>query len=150
MTALSANFTLAEMTRSETALRKGIANVPTATHIGHLATLCETLLEPIRTLVGQPVRILSGYRCPELNTTVGGAKHSAHLDGRAADFEVGTMNLVTLFDLIRATDLPYDQVIQECGPTGWIHIAIAANGTAPRRQALTATGKPGAWVYVLV
>jgi uncharacterized protein YcbK (DUF882 family) len=47
-----------------------------------------TNLELIRELVGEPVHIISGYRCPEHNKQIGGARSSEHLTGRAADLKI--------------------------------------------------------------
>lgn len=144
---LSSHFTLEELTRSQTALRTGIDNTPTPTQIGQLQRLCETLLEPVRDLLGVPLHIDSGFRCPTLNAAVGGASNSAHLDGRAADIVPETLTLPNAFDAIRASDLPFDQLIIECN--AWIHIAVAADGN-PRRECLTASGGPGHWTYTRV
>lgn len=144
---LSVHFTLAELIRSQTAIRNGINNTPDQKTIGELQRLAVSILEPVHELLGVPLQISSGYRCPKLNALVGStAKHSAHLDGRAADFVPVGMDLREAFDAIRsAPGLPIDQVIIECGE--WIHIAIPALGQIPRRQALIASGRPGAWHY---
>lgn len=42
-------------------------------------------LNEARDLINIPFIILSGFRCPEHNKAVGGALHSAHLKGLAAD-----------------------------------------------------------------
>jgi zinc D-Ala-D-Ala carboxypeptidase len=44
------------------------------------------LLEGVRAELGVPLRVTSGYRSPDRNSTVGGAAHSQHMDGTAADF----------------------------------------------------------------
>lgn len=142
---LSPNFTLEEMVLSQTALRKGFDNTPGAEQVENLERLCETLLEPVRWMLSAPLRVNSGFRSPALNEAVGGAHNSAHMDGRAADVVPISVNLRTAFDRIRATQLPYDQVIIECN--AWIHLAIARKGEAPRRQALVAVGGPGNWHY---
>lgn len=144
---LSPHFTLEELVFSEVALRKGLDNVPPITEATNLARLCHTLLEPARDLLGSPLRIHSGYRSPAVNSAVGGAQNSAHMEGRAADLVPIDLPLLNAFHALRTSPLPFDQIIQECGPTGWIHIAIAIAGTIPRREALTATGHPGAWRY---
>lgn len=41
--------------------------------------------ETIRALWGQPIEVLSGYRTPEYNRKVGGAKLSLHVQGLAMD-----------------------------------------------------------------
>jgi len=149
MNRLSQHFTYDELTYSETALRKGIPNVPSDEQLVCLIRLCETILEPVRKILNAPMHINSGFRTPVLNTAVGGAHTSAHLTGEAADFVPIGLDLRTTFDILRAsTDVPYDQIIFEC--KAWIHIAVAPVGLKPRRQALTATGHAGDWVYQMV
>jgi hypothetical protein len=153
---LSPNFRLAEFTRSDTAARLGIVLSPSQQHIENLTRLCVMVLEPARTMLreafpGCVVQITSGFRTPELNVAIGGSKTSAHMDGRAADIEVrinGVEQDVTkVFAILRKSGLPFDQLIQECGPAGWNHIGIAKRGETPRGELLTATGTPGHWVY---
>jgi len=139
---LTQNFSLEEMTHSDVAQRRGFINQPNDEQIKNLEHLCNTLLEPIRSLLGCPLHINSGFRSSLVNSMVGGVHNSAHLDGRAADFVPIGKDLRACFEFIRLSDLPYDQVILECGT--WIHVAWAEN---PRKQALTASGKPGAWHY---
>jgi len=71
---LSANFTLKELTKSDTATRLGIDNTPDEAVIESLRLLCENILQPVRDHFGKPVKISSGYRSPELNSSpaVGG------------------------------------------------------------------------------
>lgn len=144
---LSPNFTLEELSTSEIALRKGLDNRLGEDEIAYLKRLCEELLEPARLLLGVPLHINSGFRSRAVNKAVGGSVMSAHTYGRAADTKPIGLDLLEAFDRLRHSDLPFDQLIQECGPTGWIHIAIAADDIEPRRQALTATGGPGNWKY---
>lgn len=91
-------------------------------------------------MLGVPLHINSGYRCPAVNAAVGGKIASAHMDGRAADFVPVGMYLREAFDKIKASDLPFDQLIVEYGT--WIHVAIARQGVDPRRQVLEIGGKP--------
>lgn len=147
MTQLSEHFSLEELIFSEVALRKGLDNVPPMTEAANLARLCHTLLEPVRDLLGAPLRIHSGYRSAAVNAAVGGTSSSAHMEGRAADFVPIDLPLLNAFHALRTSPLPFDQIIQECGPSGWIHIAIAREGENPRREMLSATGHPGAWHY---
>jgi hypothetical protein len=142
---MSEHFTLDDLTRSQTASRKGIDNTPPQQAIDSLNLLCSTLLEPARALLGVPISVDSGFRSEALNEAVGGAKSSAHLDGRAADLVPQGVVLQAAFDLLRKSSLPYDQVIFEC--RAWIHLAIARPGETPRRMALTAAGGPGHWSY---
>lgn len=145
MTLLSDHFSLEEMVFSQIAARSGLDNTPTPAQIANLTRLCETVLEPTRVLLGLPLHIDSGFRSAALNLKVGGARSSAHMEGLAADFKVG-MPLTTAFDqLRRSASIPYDQCIFECA--AWIHISIAPSGQLPRREALTAAGRPGSWKY---
>lgn len=142
---LSTHFSYDELTFSEVALRQGIGNTPTSEAIVNLTAVAEWLLEPIRSLLNVPLHINSGYRSPAVNRLVGGAADSAHLQGRAADFVPIGFGRKDAFELIRLSKLPFDQVIFECA--AWIHVSIAPEGSEPRREALTATGHPGAWRY---
>lgn len=144
---LSQHFTLEEMTRSETALRRALINIPNADHIANLTRLCVTVLEPARALLRQHyptcvIRITSGYRSPELNSAIGGSRTSAHMDGRAADIEVlvdgREVSVIEVFTILRGAGLPLDQLIQECGAAGWNHLGIAPAGKAPRGETLLA------------
>lgn len=143
---LSANLTLDEMLRSQTAARKGIPNVPTPTIIARMEVLGATVFEPIRALLGVPLQVNSGYRSPELNKAVGGAKDSAHTRGEAVDIVPLGMSLRDAFDKIRTSPILFDQLIYEMD--SWLHVAIAREGAMPRRQQLLATGSPGKWQYV--
>lgn len=148
MSPLSEHFTLEELTFSQSALRLGIDNTPPLAAMQELPRLCSMLLEPARLILGVPLHVDSGYRSPELNARIGGASASAHMDGRAADIIPIGMPLQDAFDKLRSDALPLDQIILECA--AWIHLAIAPDGTEPRRQALTASGSPGNWRYSLV
>lgn len=146
---LSPNFTLEELVRSQTALRLNIDNTPDDDVVASLERLCMDLLEPARTILGRPLHVDSGYRSPKINTAIGGAKDSAHMDGRAADVIPIGMDLRAAFDTLRRnTALQYDQLLIEC--SSWLHISIAPMGVAARRQALTASGGPGHWNYTVV
>lgn len=142
---LSPNYSLEDLTRSQTAARKGIENVPNAGEIANLERLCETLLEPAIWLLGTNLHINSGYRSPALNAAVGGAKGSAHMDGRAADVVPAGLSVQAAFKQIAASALPFDQLILECGT--WLHLSIAKVGVDPRREVLVAEGGPGKWTY---
>jgi zinc D-Ala-D-Ala carboxypeptidase len=145
---LSPNFSLAELTFSEIALRQGFDNEVPASLMPNLIRLATTLLEPARARLRVPFHINSGYRSPDINAAIGGSRNSAHMECCAADIKPLGIDLLAAFhDLRVADELPYDQLILECGPTGWIHIAIALAGQTPRREALLANGRPGNWHY---
>jgi hypothetical protein len=96
-------------------------------------------LQPIRSALGVPLVITSGYRPPWLNKIIGGAKDSRHLYGCAADFKTPTMPQETAFRKIRALNLPIDQLILEDPPQGWLHLGIDLPDYEPRQQYIIAT-----------
>ena len=143
MTHLSIHFTLEEFTLSQTAIRKGIKNDPPPDVVENLRRLAR-VMENVRTLLGSPVLISSGYRSPELNEAVGGSKKSAHCRGLAADFTCpgyGSPRDVAL--AIVRSELIYDQVILEFGK--WVHLGLSLE--APRAEALTASLLDGVTTY---
>ena len=155
MAKLSEHFTLEELTFSDYAARYELDNTPNAAGLASLVILCETLLEPIRTLLGdKPLHINSGYRSPKVNVGVGGvlptskSRGSQHMWCEACDFKLtygGKQELVDAFNAIKNSDLPYDQLIFEAD--SWFHVSKSMPDKAPRRQALKAVREDGAWKY---
>jgi len=142
---LSKNFTLEEFLISQTAERHAIDMTPSDEVIGNLTTVVETILQPLRDLVGSPLVISSGFRPLELNTRIGGSKTSAHVTGRAADFRVIGMEPFPVCEVLRDEGILYDQNIHEFGK--WTHVGIANNN---RDEDLTAyKGSDGKTKYVL-
>ena len=132
---LSENFTLEELTASETAARKGIDNTPSEEVIDNLKRLAAALQEVRALLNHRAILVSSGYRSPELNQAVGGSATSDHCKGLAADFicpSYGTPN--DIVRAIAASDLPFKQVIREFDK--WVHLSIPEEGQEPRKQAL--------------
>ena len=88
-TPLSTNFTIGELLRSDTVERdehlKQVQFNPPDEIVDNLRYLVNTVLQPVRTQLGFPVRINSGYRCPALNSLVGGSGTSQHCRGEAVD-----------------------------------------------------------------
>ena len=120
------HFTIAELTRSATARRLGIDNTPPASAVRALTALVDDVLDPLREAWGGPIRVNSGYRCPELNKAVGGTPSSQHQHGEAADITVGSRSANRrLLALIKRLDLPVDQCIDEKG-CRWIHVSHRA------------------------
>ena len=124
---LSKNFSLEELTKSDTAVRRGISNVPSEDVTNNIQELVDNVLQPIRDRLG-PVVVTSGYRSPELNTAIGGSKTSDHCLGMAADIEVlGIDNKVTA-EYIR-DNLVFTQLILEfykdgVPDSGWVHVSF--------------------------
>lgn len=115
-------FTLDELTRSDTARRLGIDNRPAQRHIDSLRRLVDDVLDPLREAWGKPITVNSGYRCPELNRAVGGARASQHMLGQAADITVGNKaDNRRLFQLVQSLNLPFTQLIDE-SDFAWVHI----------------------------
>lgn len=128
-------FTLAELTRSATAAARGIDNTPGDAVRTALRDLTIHVLDPARRLWGAPLHVTSGYRSPALNRAVGGARNSQHIIGQAADITTGTTaGNLKLLAAIRASAIPYDQLINEHSGR-WIH--ISHDPTRTRRQYLT-------------
>ena len=122
---LSKNFSLEELTKSQTATRKGIDNTPSPTHQANLQSLCTHVLQPIRDHFSQVVTVSSGYRSQELCLAIGSKITSQHAKGEAADFEIFGVSNKELADYIHQ-NLDYDQLIleywKESDPnSGWVH-----------------------------
>jgi uncharacterized protein YcbK (DUF882 family) len=131
---LSKHFTLKEFTDSDYALRHGLNNEPTSEALLNLERLAE-FLETVRTVIGSPIVISSGYRSPKVNKGVKGSKHSQHCFGCAADIKVGGMNADQIVKKIMASGIQYDQIIREYD--AWCHISIPNAPTdKPRKKVL--------------
>ncbi len=121
---LSRNFSLSELTKSDTAIRKGINNNPSAEQVEKLKALCENILQPVRDHFGR-VKVTSGFRSVDLCMAIGSSANSQHAKAEAADFECVGVDNAELADWIK-DNLPYDQLIVEYYTpgepnSGWIH-----------------------------
>jgi zinc D-Ala-D-Ala carboxypeptidase len=146
MTWASPNFSLDELTFSETATRKGIDNTPSDDVLDNLyKTAME--MENVRELLNNnPILISSGYRCLELNTLLGSKPTSAHTRGLACDFTCPKFgDPDDIVDAIFRSDIFYDQIILEFDK--WVHIAFPANGESARKKALI-INKKGTMIYL--
>jgi len=146
---LSNNFSLNELTRSQTAERKGIDNTPSAEHQENLKSLCTNVLQRVRDHFGQVVTISSGYRSPELCVAIGSKTTSQHAKGEAADFEIFGVSNKELADWIHY-NVQYDQLIleywKESDPnSGWVHCSYSQGKN--RRQYLRAYKDEGKTKY---
>ena len=147
---LTENFSLNELTKSQTAERKGIDNTPSAEHQDNLKSLCEMILQPIRDHFGQVVSVSSGYRSPELCVAIGSSTQSQHAKGEASDFEIFGISNKELADYIDQ-NLDYDQLILEYWKgedepnSGWVHCSYT-NGSN-RKQYLRAYKENGSTKY---
>jgi D-alanyl-D-alanine dipeptidase len=137
MMRLSKNFTLHEMTKSNTALRLGIENDPSKDVVRNLQIIVMKILQPLRNRLG-PIRINSGYRSVELNKAIGGSSRSQHCKGQAVDLNIiidGKSDNKLIFDTVLEMDLDFDQMINEFDYS-WIHISY--NKDNNRKQLLEA------------
>jgi hypothetical protein len=146
---LSNNFTLNELTKSQTATRKGINNEPGTAEIENLIHLAKTILQPVREHFGKPVMISSGYRSPALCEAIGSSAKSQHAQGEAADFEIHGIDNKELAAWI-AANCDFDQLILEFyiegnANSGWIHCSSKMESS--RRQMLKAERIEGRTSY---
>ena len=145
---LSRNFTLAELIKSDTAIRKGINNNPNAEQIEKLKLLCENILQPVRDHFGR-VKVTSGFRSSELCLAIGSSVNSQHARAEAADFECIGVDNAELADWIHQ-NLTYDQLICEFytpgeANSGWIHCSWVSE--QPRASYLWAYKSEGKTKY---
>lgn len=116
-------FTLAELTRSETAARHKIDNTPPAAIIKNLQYGVDMVLDPLRRIYGKPIKINSGYRCPQLNKIVGGVANSWHQEGNAADIHIESADEAKIL-FSNLQKLPsVDTLLFEHSKTAqWLHV----------------------------
>lgn len=150
MMKLTANFSLNELTQSETALRKGLDNTPNEEVIANLKLLAEKVLQPVREHYGKGVKVNSGYRSPDVNASVGGSKTSDHCKGQAADIEIPGIANADLAQYIK-DNLQFTQLILEfytqgIPDSGWVHVSYDPANL--KCQTLTAVKKDGKTVYL--
>ena len=125
---LSKNFTLRELTRSNTATRLGVNNEPIKLHMENMQRLISNLIQPMRDELG-PIRITSGYRSKALNRAIGGSSKSQHCKGEALDVQFwkeGQMCNKEIYKWILNSGLEFDQMINEFD-FAWIHVSLKEN-----------------------
>ena len=136
---LSRNFTLQELIKSDTAIRKGIDNNPNADQVEKLKVICERVLQPVRDHFGR-VKVTSGFRSPELCAAIGSSVNSQHAKAEAVDFECVGVDNAEVADWIYS-NIQTDQLILEFYTpgepnSGWIHASYVEFN--PRAQYLRA------------
>lgn len=142
---ISKHLELSELTRSESAKRLGISNMPTAEHIENLKLLAEKVFEPIREHFKVPIRISSGYRSKSLNSAIpNSSKTSQHSLGQAIDIDMDGTDIKNsdIFDFIK-NNLDFDQLINEFD-YAWIHVSYSKKN---RKEILVASKINGKTVY---
>tara|TARA_R100000664_G_scaffold27730_1_gene38623 strand:+ start:62 stop:523 length:462 start_codon:yes stop_codon:yes gene_type:complete len=144
---ISEHISYKEATRSNTALRRGIENIPDVEELENMKLIAEKIFEPLRKWVGGPIKINSFYRSPELNVAIGGSKKSQHCHGQAIDIDdtFGYRSNASMFKYIRY-NMDYDQMIWEFGDEknpAWVHVSYVSEDKNRHRclQAYKENGK---------
>ena len=144
---ISKHISYKEATRSNTALRRGIENIPDVEELENMKLIAEEVFEPLRKWVGGPIKINSFYRSPELNVAIGGSKKSQHCHGQAIDIDdtYGHRSNASMFHHLRYS-LDYDQIIWEFGDDknpAWVHVSYVSEEKNRHRclQAYKENGK---------
>ncbi len=147
MDKISDHISYKEATRSNTALRRGIENIPDVEELENMKLIAEKVFEPLRKWVGGPIKINSFYRSPELNVAIGGSKKSQHCHGQAIDIDdtYGHRSNASMFKHIRY-NMDYDQIIWEFGDEknpAWVHVSYVSEEKNRHRclQAYKENGK---------
>lgn len=148
------HFSMSELTHSNTAVSRGISNVPSAAHKQNLIDAAVGLFQPVRDILDAPMLISSGYRSPAVNRAVGGSSTSAHSLGYAIDFiapRYGNTAKVakTLVTQLAAKGIKFDQLILEFpdSPNSWVHLGFKNGAGQQRGQVLTAKKVSGRTKY---
>ncbi len=150
MTMLTNNFSLQEMIKSETALRRDMDNTPHSDEVvQNLTVLCEQVLQPLRDAYNVGIKVNSGYRSPDVNAAVGGSRTSDHCKGQAADIEIpGVANrdlALYIRDNFEFTQLILEGYIEGIPDSGWVHVSYDVNNL--KQQVLTAVFVKGRAIY---
>jgi len=141
---LSEHFTLEELTHSEVAERKNLDNTPNALEVSNLVRLA-ALLEEVRSLLNKPILLNSGFRSKAVNDSVGSKDTSQHRIGCAADIRVPGMTPKQVVEAVIASDIGYDQIIEEFG--SWTHISVPDTAARPPRKQALIIDKAGTRIF---
>jgi hypothetical protein len=132
-------FTIKELCYSDTAKKNKINNEPSEVIIEHLTEMVDNLLDPLREAWGSAIKVNSGYRCPSLNTKVGGSKGSSHMHGYAVDLRPSNRRMTEFFEFVKnyllENNVPFDQLIDErSGGSRWVHIGYKNSKGKQRKE----------------
>lgn len=133
---LTPHFSYEEMTRSQWAQTHHVENTPDELQLLALFNLCQKLGEPLREVFG-PIRVNSGFRCPEVNEGVGGVGNSKHLTGEAMDIFLPSVQLGKEYFMFIRKNVDFDQLLFEYNRWGakWIHCSVCLDPAKNRHQA---------------
>tara|TARA_R110000744_G_scaffold218233_1_gene336973 strand:+ start:600 stop:1070 length:471 start_codon:yes stop_codon:yes gene_type:complete len=150
MSKISKHITYKEATRSVTALRLGIENVPNDYELQNMELIAEKVFEPLRKAVNGPIKINSFFRCEELNKAIGGSSKSQHCQGRAIDIDdvYGYVSNSYMYYYIK-DNLDFDQLIWEFGTDtepDWVHVSYV-DSDSNRKRCLLAYKEEGKTKY---
>jgi zinc D-Ala-D-Ala carboxypeptidase len=151
MVKISKHISYKEATRSATALRLGIENVPNQYELQNMEMVAKHVFEPLREAVDAPIKINSFFRCEELNKAIGGTTKSQHCQGRAIDIDDVYGNVSNAFMYYYIKDnLDFDQLIWEFGTDhnpDWVHVSYI-DGDSNRKRCLKAIRENGKTKYI--
>jgi len=138
---------------SITATRKGIDNTPNDEQLKNMELIADNIFEPLRSYVGGPIKINSFFRCPELNTAIGGSSKSQHCKGQAIDIDdtFDRMTNAEMYHWIKE-HLDFDQMIWEFGDDDnpdWVHISYVSPEDN-RNRCLKAYRENGKTKYMVI
>jgi hypothetical protein len=150
MVRISKHISYKEATRSATALRLGIENVPNEYELQNMEMVAKKVFEPLREAVDAPIKINSFFRCEELNKAIGGSSKSQHCQGRAIDIDdiYGHVSNAFMYYYIK-DNLDFDQLIWEFGTDDspdWVHVSYV-DEDSNRKRCLKAYRENGKTKY---
>ena len=150
---ISKHISYKEGVHSNTAIRRGIDNTPTDDQLYFMEIVAEEVFEPLREWVGGPIKINSFYRCPELNTAIGGSATSQHCKGQAMDIDdtFGKATNAEMYNFIKE-NLDFDQMIWEFGDDdnpAWVHVSYVSP-EKNRNRCLKAYKENGKTKYIVI
>ena len=150
---ISKHISYKEGVYSTTAIRRGIDNTPDDDQLSNMELVAEEVFEPLRSYVGGPIKINSFFRCPELNTAIGGSHKSQHCKGQAIDIDdnYGRVNNAEMYHFIKE-HLDFDQLIWEFGDDdnpNWIHVSYVSREDN-RNRCLKAYKDKGKTKYMVI
>jgi len=151
MDRISKHISYKEATRSATALRLGIENIPNQYELQNMEIVAKKVFEPLREAVDAPIKINSFFRCEELNKAIGGSTKSQHCQGRAIDIDDVYGNVSNAFMYYYIKDnLDFDQLIWEFGTDhnpDWVHVSYV-DADSNRKRCLKAYREDGKTKYI--
>ena len=135
---LTQHFTLEELSHSDYAEAHGIKNYPGQQAQQNLMMLCVLILEPLRTAIGQPIKINSAYRNKAVNLGVGGVSTSHHLLGLAADIHIDNeMQLNAMIKALHNNKHLDLALIERSNSSKWLHVQLPLTNRPPRHKIST-------------